>query len=164
MRALFIGRFQPLHWGHVKVVEWLLAQYDEVVVAIGSADKALTPENPFSAGERLEMFRRHFGGEGRLLYCTVPDTAGQSTVWGAYLRHWCPPHGVVYSNNTWVEAALAYWGIQVKKHPLFGSYSATQVRTLMAAGNPQWRQLVPQKVADYIEEIDGVARVARLIA
>jgi nicotinamide-nucleotide adenylyltransferase len=99
VRALLIGRFQPVHWGHVKLVEWLLTHYDEVVVAIGSADKALTFDNPFTPGERLEMFRRHFGGNCRILYCAVPDTNGPTSLWGAYLRHWCPTHHVVYSNN-----------------------------------------------------------------
>lgn len=110
MRALFVGRFQPLHWGHVKVVEWLLTHYDEVVIALGSADKALTFENPFTPGERLEMFRRHFGPNCRLLFCTVPDTGGSSSLWGAYVRHWCPPYQVAYSNNPYVAAALEYWG------------------------------------------------------
>jgi Nicotinamide mononucleotide adenylyltransferase len=50
VRALLVGRFQPVHWGHVKLVEWLLTHYDEVVVAIGSADKALTFDNPFTPG------------------------------------------------------------------------------------------------------------------
>lgn len=163
MRALFVGRFQPLHWGHVKVVEWLLTHYEEVVVAIGSADKALTQENPFTPGERLEMFRRYFGANCRLLYCTVPDTNGSSSYWGSYLRHWCPQHHVVYSNNSWVAAALAYWGIEVRPHPHYGDYSATAIRQLMAEDNPKWADMVPPAVADYLREIGGPQRVAALL-
>jgi nicotinamide-nucleotide adenylyltransferase len=162
VRALLIGRFQPVHWGHVKLVEWLLTHYDEVVVAIGSADKALTFDNPFTPGERLEMFRRHFGGNYRILYCAVPDTNGPTSLWGAYLRHWCPTHHVVYSNNPWVAAALAYWGVEVRGHPVFGDYSATAVRQAMAQGGARWREMVPPAVAAYIEEIGGVARLQRL--
>ncbi|ABL88074.1 cytidyltransferase-related domain protein [Pyrobaculum islandicum DSM 4184] len=162
MRALFIGRFQPLHWGHVKVVEWLLTHYDEVIVAVGSADKAFTQDNPFTPGERLEMFRRHFGANCRLLYCTVPDTGGSSSLWGAYLRHWCPPHHVVYSNNPWVVATLKHWNIDVRSHPQFGNYSATVVRQLMSQGDKKWRDLVPPAVAEYIDEIGGVERVQLL--
>jgi len=162
MRALFVGRFQPLHWGHVKVVEWLLTHYDEVVIALGSADKALTFENPFTPGERLEMFRRHFGPNCRLLFCTVPDTGGSSSLWGAYVRHWCPPYQVAYSNNPYVAAALEYWGVEVRSHPHHEGYSATEVRRLMAQGDPRWKELVPSAVAEYIEEIGGVTRVQHL--
>jgi nicotinamide-nucleotide adenylyltransferase len=163
-RALFIGRFQPLHWGHVKVVEWLLSQHDEVVVAIGSADRALTFENPFTPGERVEMFLRHFGRNCRLVYCTVPDTGGPASLWGAYLRHWCPRYHAIYSNNPWVAAALSYWGVKVRGHPQFGSYSATTARLLMARGDERWRELVPPAVAAYIEEIHGVERMRALYA
>ncbi|ACB40355.1 nicotinamide-nucleotide adenylyltransferase [Pyrobaculum neutrophilum] len=162
MRALLVGRFQPLHWGHVKAVEWLLSQHDEVVIAIGSADKAFTPDNPFTPGERIEMFRRHFGPDRRLLFCTVPDTNGPSSIWGAYLRHWCPPHHVVYSNNPWVAISLRHWGVEVRGHPHFGDYSATAVRQLMAKGDDSWRALVPPAVAQYIDEIGGVERVRLL--
>ncbi|MFN3804354.1 MAG: nicotinamide-nucleotide adenylyltransferase [Pyrobaculum sp.] len=162
MRALYVGRFQPLHWGHVKVVEWLLAQYDEVVVAIGSADKALTHDNPFTPGERLEMFYRHFGQNCRLYYCTVPDTGGQTSLWGAYLKHWCPPFHHVYSNNPHVETALMYWKIEVRRHPYYEGYSASLIRQLMAQDSPKWREMVPATVASYIEEIEGVQRVKSL--
>jgi nicotinamide-nucleotide adenylyltransferase len=162
MRALFIGRFQPLHWGHVKVVEWLLTHYEEVVVAIGSADKALTFDNPFTPGERLEMFRRHFAGNCRLLFCTVPDTNGPASLWGAYVRHWCPPYDIAYSNNPWVAAALGHWNVEVRSHPTYPGYSATAVRQAMAQGDERWREMVPPAVAKYIEEIGGVARVQQL--
>jgi cytidyltransferase-related domain len=54
-RALFIGRFQPLHRGHEEVIKWLLGRHEEVVVAIGSANESFTPRNPFTVGERIEM-------------------------------------------------------------------------------------------------------------
>ncbi|MEM1597080.1 MAG: nicotinamide-nucleotide adenylyltransferase [Pyrobaculum sp.] len=164
MRALFVGRFQPLHWGHAKVVEWLLTHYDEVVVAVGSADKALTFDNPFTPGERLEMFRRQFGSSCRLLFCTVPDTNGPSSLWGAFLRHWCPQYHVAYSNNPYVAAALKYWGVEVRNHPVYEGYSATEVRRRMAKRDSSWKEMVPPAVAEYIEEIRGAERVAELYA
>jgi Nicotinamide mononucleotide adenylyltransferase len=92
----------------------------------------------------------------------VPDTNGPTSLWGAYLRHWCPPHHIVYSNNPWVAAALTYWGVEVRGHPTFGDYSATRVRQLIAQGDEKWKELVPPAVAEYIEEINGVARIQQL--
>ncbi|MFB0514560.1 MAG: adenylyltransferase/cytidyltransferase family protein, partial [Candidatus Bathyarchaeia archaeon] len=36
-RGLFVGRFQPIHKGHVKAISDILKQVDELVIVIGSA-------------------------------------------------------------------------------------------------------------------------------
>ncbi|KUO84297.1 MAG: nicotinamide-nucleotide adenylyltransferase [Thermoproteus sp.] len=162
MRVAFIGRFQPLHLGHVKVLDWLLERYDEVLVVIGSADKGVTRDNPFTVGERMEMFLRTF--DRRLILCPVPDTDGGSSLWGAYLRHWCPRFEIAFSNNGHVRAALRYAGIDVREHPLFDreALSGRRIRELIATGDQRWRGLVPQTVSDLIEEVDGVRRIRTL--
>ncbi|CCC82224.1 nicotinamide-nucleotide adenylyltransferase [Thermoproteus tenax] len=162
MRVAFIGRFQPLHLGHAKVIEWLTEKYDDVLIVIGSADKGLTKDNPFTAGERIEMFYRTFGR--RLAICTVPDTGGLSSLWGAYIRHWCPPFSIAFSNNNYVKVALSYAGIEVRTHPLFERerYSGRRIRQMMATGNGEWRKLVPDVVASFIDEVGGSERVRLL--
>ncbi|RMF91195.1 MAG: nicotinamide-nucleotide adenylyltransferase, partial [Methanobacteriota archaeon] len=58
MKALFIGRFQPLHKGHMMIIKRILEETDALSIVIGSSQHAGTPENPFSADEREEMLRR----------------------------------------------------------------------------------------------------------
>jgi bifunctional NMN adenylyltransferase/nudix hydrolase len=53
----FIGRFQPLHNGHVDVIQRALAIADKVVLLIGSANTARSPYNPFTYEERCEMIK-----------------------------------------------------------------------------------------------------------
>ena len=55
MRGLYIGRFQPYHLGHQAVLESISEEMDEIVVVIGSAQESHTIDNPFTAGERMEM-------------------------------------------------------------------------------------------------------------
>ncbi|MGC9117621.1 MAG: nicotinamide-nucleotide adenylyltransferase [Thermoproteus sp.] len=162
MRVAFIGRFQPLHLGHVKVLEWLSERYDDVVVVIGSADKGITRDNPFTVGERIEMFLRTF--DKRFVLCAVPDTNGGSSLWGAYVRHWCPRFEVVFSNNGYVKAALRYAGVDVREHPLFNReiLSGKHIREMIALGDQKWRELVPRSVSDLIDEVDGVRRIRDL--
>lgn len=50
-RATFLGRFQPYHEGHHRVVEWAREEYD-VVLALGSPQQDRTAENPLTATER----------------------------------------------------------------------------------------------------------------
>jgi nicotinamide-nucleotide adenylyltransferase len=162
MRVAFIGRFQPLHWGHVKVLEWLSQSYGDILVIIGSADKGVTKDNPFTAGERMEMFLRTFGN--RFALCAVPDTDGSSSLWGALIRHWCPRFDIAFSNNGYVRAALAYYGIKTQSHPFFDRdrLSGRFIRQLIASGSAEWRSLVPPSVAQFVDEIGGVERIQAL--
>lgn len=59
-RALFVGRFQPFHNGHLAVINQLLERHNEVIIAIGSAEESISSDNPMTAGERVEMIRRCF--------------------------------------------------------------------------------------------------------
>ena len=63
--AVCIGRFQPLHFGHLALLESALAQAAVCVVVIGSAFQARTPKNPFTWSERAEMIRLALPQEGR---------------------------------------------------------------------------------------------------
>ena len=48
MRALYIGRFQPFHLGHLHIVKYILEVSKEVIIAIGSSGSH-TVHNPFTA-------------------------------------------------------------------------------------------------------------------
>ena len=52
---VFIGRFQPIHRGHVEVLGKALALADTVCVLIGSADRPRTIKDPFTFDERRVM-------------------------------------------------------------------------------------------------------------
>ena len=58
MRALFIGRFQPLHNGHLKVIQQLSKDFDELIIGIGSSQYSNTLDNPFSSDERKQMIEK----------------------------------------------------------------------------------------------------------
>jgi len=55
--AIVIGRFQPLHHGHVALLQHALAEARQVLIIVGSAHQARTPKNPFSWTEREAMLR-----------------------------------------------------------------------------------------------------------
>lgn len=55
--AVFIGRFQPFHIGHMSVVEKILTQYPQLLLVIGSADKSGTLDNPWTVQKREELIR-----------------------------------------------------------------------------------------------------------
>ena len=54
MRALFVGRFQPFHLGHLEVLLRIVKEHEPLIV-IGSAEISHTLRDPFTAGERFMM-------------------------------------------------------------------------------------------------------------
>jgi bifunctional NMN adenylyltransferase/nudix hydrolase len=53
----YIGRFQPTHIAHTKIITRAATLANQVIVVIGSADAPRTYKNPFSVAERKQMLR-----------------------------------------------------------------------------------------------------------
>ena len=53
--GVLIGRFQPIHIGHINTIREALDHFDEVRILIGSANLPRTFHNPWTAEERQEM-------------------------------------------------------------------------------------------------------------
>lgn len=53
--AIVIGRFQPFHNGHARLLAHALATAPRVTVVLGSAGRARSPKNPFGWRERAAM-------------------------------------------------------------------------------------------------------------
>ena len=60
MKALFVGRFQPLHKGHIHAINAAREQFGDVTLVVGSAQKYGTAANPLPVGQRIEMIRKEF--------------------------------------------------------------------------------------------------------
>ncbi len=55
--AVFIGRFQPLHIGHLYVFEQALKQAEKLIILVGSSGGVRTLRNPFTFAERAAMIQ-----------------------------------------------------------------------------------------------------------
>lgn len=53
--AIFIGRFQPLHNGHIDVIKQGLSIAEKVIILVGSTNSAPTTKNPFTFEQRKTM-------------------------------------------------------------------------------------------------------------
>ncbi len=166
-RGLFVGRFQPPHWGHIEVIRWCMRHVDELIIVIGSAQESHTIKNPFTAGERIEMLRlalRDSGIDVSHVYLVPVQDIAMNFVWPRYIELLVPRFQVVFSRNPLVVRLFNEYGYRIIEPPSFSrdEYSATHVRNLMLSGNDEWRRLVPPSVASYIDSIKGVERIQRI--
>lgn len=171
MRGLVVGRFQPFHLGHLGLVGQALSMYEDVVVAVSSAQYNYLPRDPFTAGERVEMIRRALaaeGPDGALSRCIVLpiDDRPDNAAWAAHLRSALPPFGAALSGNPYVALLLSNAGVRVDRPRMVDRplYVGSGIRALMARGDGSWERLVPRSVAAYIGEIGGAERVAAVSA
>lgn len=70
--AIYIGRFQPVHNGHIALLRHALAHAHRVIVVIGSAWQARSPKNPFTWQEREAMLRNALPASDRTRLHILP--------------------------------------------------------------------------------------------
>lgn len=163
--ALFIGRFQPFHKGHLAALKWIAERSSNVIVAIGSAEKENEPENPFSEKERERMIGaelREAGLGGKCLLVPVTDI-NDNERWVAHVDASVPAYDICYSNNSLVKRLMRKAGKEVSAVPFFRKekFNATKIRGRMRK-RQEWRDRVPGKVAGLLSKMKVEERMGRL--
>jgi nicotinamide-nucleotide adenylyltransferase len=166
VRALFVGRFQPIHLGHMEALRIIFEAVDELIIVIGSSQKSHELDDPFTAGERISMIRAALDEmeipTSRYYLIPVPDSTMHSS-WVSMVIAYCPPFHIVYSNEPLTRRLFREAGRTVQGIPLFQRklYSATEIRQRILTGKA-WKALLPQGVVAVIEDINGVERLKEL--
>lgn len=166
-RGLFVGRFQPFHLGHLEAVKTILAEVDELVIVVGSAQYSHREDNPFTAGERLTMIRTALDEAGipqsKYWIVPVPDV-GVHMMWVSEVVGYTPKFDVVYTNEPLTRRLFLEAGFEVRPIRFYKRelYSATEIRRRML-NDERWEELVPNSVAECVKEIEGVQRLKDLL-
>jgi len=165
-RALFIGRFQPVHEGHVYAIKKLLKKYKEIVVVIGSSEDLFTKDNPFTCGERIEMIRHCFSQSdiAKIILVPVPDV-NDNRIWVDHVLAHIPQVNEVYSNNQLVKMLFSQHGILVKSMDFHdrGPKEGETIRRLMAENDPAWKKHIPKKAVEFLDSIEADKRVRKIV-
>ncbi len=159
--SLVIGRFQPLHNGHMEVLRKCAEESDHLIIGIGSAQYSHDPDNPFTAGERYKMLSDSLRDESIAEFSIVPvEDLNRYSVWVAHVVSMVPPFKRVYSNNSMTRRLFEEAGYEVRRSPMYNRniYSGTEVRRRITTGE-EWRDLVPPAVVEIIDAVDGVGRI-----
>ena len=150
MRVLFIGRFQPFHFGHLSVLQEIDSRNDieEIIIGIGSAQYSGTGENPYTFERRKVMIEKSVCGELKNKYriVAIPDVHNND-LWVDYVASIVGKFDEVYTGNDLVKRLFSAKQYQVKSVKIYQGIMATKIRDLMRQDSEDWEKMVPTAVA-----------------
>ena len=128
--AIFVGRYQPYHYGHISLIEQKLNEGIPALIMV--RDIEADEKNPFTTDQTIDMIETYHKSKGQdVLVMKIPDI--ESVNYG---------RGVGYEINEFTPPDN------------IGFISATKIRNSINEGNEEWREMVDesiqQKVVDYL--------------
>ena len=164
-KALYVGRFQPFHLGHLDAIKQILKKEKYLIIAIGSGQYSFEKENPFTASERYQMI------EKALLEAKIPPKSytiipmlnvDNYDIWANYVEMILPPYKNVYSGSKIVQTLYK----NQSKHPVktvkFNKKIHSTLIRKNISENKKWSQMVPKSVYEFIKNIDGETRIREI--
>jgi nicotinamide-nucleotide adenylyltransferase len=164
--ALFIGRFQPFHKGHLEIIKQILKKNDRIIIVVGSAEKNYISSNPLTAGERYQIIEESL--KEALIpaekYAIIPvRNVNNYALWVNHINVYVPPYERLYTGSKIVKAC--YEGkyskkdreckvgpeiVQVKR--LFG-ISSTKIRQAIMQ-KKSWEKMLPPAAVKFFKKWD----------
>ncbi|WP_051303033.1 bifunctional nicotinamide-nucleotide adenylyltransferase/Nudix hydroxylase [Comamonas composti] len=157
--AVLIGRFQPLHNGHMALLREALARARQVVVVLGSAWQAANPKNPFSWQQRAQMLSAALPeADAARVHCTPVRDYYNEPLWVQAVRQAVQAHVAAGASVALVghfkDASSSYLarfpGWQLISLPRLGAFDATPLREkyLGATTQTQMEQALAELAPD----------------
>ena len=162
-KGLILGRFQPFHFGHLKLIESIVNDKVLPLICIGSAQYSHTVDNPFTVKERKEMIMAVL----QSLNCEyeifeIPDINNYD-LYVSHLETFVPIFDQIYSGNPIVQRLFDEAGYKVVKLQMFNRevWEGSAIRLAMREGG-DWESAVPNQIVDIIQHIAGTERLKTL--
>lgn len=163
MRGLLIGRWQPPHLGHLKVIQHILEEVDELVIVIAAAQSSFSIKNSFTAGERLTMLRSMLI-QNRVditkIWLIPAQDVYDNDIWVHHILRLIPKVDRIFGNNPFIKLLWGRFGYNVEPTPLFEreKFEGRQVREGIA-NNDDMEEILDKTVIQFLKEIDASTRL-----
>ena len=126
--AIFVGRFQPYHQGHISLIMQKINEGIPALIMV--RDIAPDEKNPFTTEQTVEMIEKYHAAHGHdVKVMIIPDI--ESVNFG---------RGVGYEINEFTPPENIGW------------ISATKIRQSIKEGNNDWRTLVHESIQGDVEQ------------
>ena len=154
MNGLLIGRFQPFHLGHLEALQFALSKVDKLWVGLGSSNKPVEKNNPFTAEQRKEMILSSIDDsmKERISIYFIPDLDNHMR-WIEKIDTIVPKFGIIFSNDELTKHLYSKRDIKVESIPFLNreSLSGTNIRDLIIS-DQKWDDLVPDGTRNFLEK------------
>lgn len=164
MNGLLIGRFQPFHLGHLDALRFALSKVDKLWIGLGSSNKTLQKNNPFSAEERKEMILSSIDEsmKQRIQIYFIPDLENHIK-WIELIDTLVPKFDIVFSNDELTRHLYSKRDVEVLSIPFVKRdiLSGTNIRNLIIS-DQKWEDLVPEGTKIFLYNTSAKQRLKNL--
>jgi len=127
-RAIFIGRYQPYHAGHLSLVQQKLNVGIPALIMVRDIEP--DEKNPFTTEQTVSMIRKYHEAKGDdVQVMIIPDI--ESVNYG---------RGVGYEINEYIPPKDLAW------------VSATKIRESITNGDDSWKEMVDESIQSDVEK------------
>lgn len=149
--GLAIMRLQPLHKAHVNLINQMNSYCETSIIGLGSA-QVNNEWNPFTVEQRTKMLKNVFGDRIKIVPLTDINTEKGTDEWINYVVDKINKIGMSTptdyfsgseADSVWYKN---YFGknLHIMPREMFVHPSASEVRTLLAAGDTAWQKYIPR--------------------
>lgn len=126
--AIFIGRYQPYHYGHINLIEQKLNEGIPALIMVRDIEP--DEKNPFTTEQTVSMIQKYHETKGDdVKVVIIPDI--ESVNYG---------RGVGYEINEFTPTEE------------IGFISATKIRESIKQNNNSWRDMVDESIQEDVEK------------
>ncbi|PIZ95106.1 MAG: nicotinamide-nucleotide adenylyltransferase [Candidatus Magasanikbacteria bacterium CG_4_10_14_0_2_um_filter_37_12] len=164
-KALFIGRFQPFHLGHLDAIKQI--SENEIIIGMGSSQYSGTDENPWSFEERKKMIEESLTACGQpippsgtspykgddlinlsnknIKIIAIPDIHDEDN-WVTHVEKIVGDFDTVYTGNPHIKKLFEEKGYKVKNIEIKINISGTELRQMIKENNKNYQKYIPKKI------------------
>jgi len=164
MNGLLIGRFQPFHLGHLDALRFALSKVDKLWIGLGSSNRPLQKNNPFSAEERKEMILSSIDEsmKSRIQIYFIPDLENHIK-WIELIDTLVPKFDTVFTNDELTRHLYSKRDVEVLPIPFVKRdiLSGTNIRDMIIS-DQTWEDLVPEGTKIFLYKTSAKQRLKNL--
>ncbi len=150
-RGLVIGKFMPLHKGHIALIEFAAANTDELIVSM-----SYTERDPIDPMLRMAWIKSQFNNNPHVKVCSIQDDFDdeslalpeRTAIWAKKMNEVYPPINVLFSSEPYGEPFAKNLGVTHKVFDI--GRTAVQVSATAIRNKPlsNWN-FIPDHVRPY---------------
>jgi cytidyltransferase-like protein len=126
--AIFVGRYQPYHYGHINLIQQKLDEGIPALIMVRDIEP--DEKNPFTTEQTVSMIKKYHNAKGDdVRVIIIPDI--ESVNYG---------RGVGYEINEYTPTEK------------IGFISATKIRESIKDGNNSWKDMVDESIQEDVKK------------